>query len=170
MSAIEMGVKQFLVVGAALGTVALGLEIVVFAPRADRPRETLTDSKPPVAIAGPDAVKAGPVPDRTNERVARILARPLFSPTRRPDTAPVVQTIARADLPRLAGIVSWPGGNYAIFEAEKAGHAVVVGEGAALARWAVQSITPDGVTVSRGDELVVLHPTFGNAPAGTTAD
>jgi hypothetical protein len=111
---------------------------------------------------------ARPMPYRAelvDQLAARAVARPLFSPTRRPPSPPAVQGRIRAEPPRLSGVLSWPGGNSAIFQSDKAPHPTIVGEGSTLGEWTVQTIAAGTVTVSRGDERLLLHPSFADAPA-----
>jgi hypothetical protein len=90
--------------------------------------------------------------------VATILARPLFSATRRPAARgdqPAADT-AFADT-RLAGIVTEPGRRFAIFAPTGAKPLVVV-EGDTVSGWRVDSITPGEVSLSGPGGTKTLQP------------
>lgn len=86
------------------------------------------------------------------------LARPLFSPERRPPMADVVAAAAPAPLPRLTGILISPRGRSAIF----AGGArpMVVGEGGLVGGFTVRSIEPGQVLLAGPEGLRVVRPSF----------
>jgi hypothetical protein len=102
--------------------------------------------------------------DLMNQLAARTVARPLFAPSRRPPSPKGVPGGTATEPPRLSGIISWPGGNSAIFQPAKASHPTIVGEGETMGEWKVQSIVAGTVTVSRGDQRLLLHPSFADAP------
>jgi len=140
----------------------LVVEISIWA-RADEINPTLAPSP---AVEKMTTARQTPYPaELMDQLAARAVARPLFSPTRRPPSPPVVQGRISAGPPRLSGIISWPGGNSAIFQPDKASHPTIVGEGETLGEWRIQSIAAGTVTVSRGDERLLLHPSFADAPA-----
>ena len=89
------------------------------------------------------------------------LARPLFSPTRRP--APRAETpvpAAQAGLPRVAGILVSPGGRSVIFAAAAGGKPVVAREGGQVGAYQVQRIEAGRVTVVGPDGPRVLVASF----------
>lgn len=88
--------------------------------------------------------------------VAAILARPLFSPTRRPPdaTAPLAQV---AEPPRLNGLLLWSGGRRAIFTATQ-NTTVALQEGSLVDQWRVERITDRAVVLSHGDTWLTLQP------------
>lgn len=94
------------------------------------------------------------------------LARPLFSPTRRPAAAPAAAAPgAPASLPRVTAILVSPGGKSVIFAAGEGGKPVVAGEGSQVGAYQVQSIEAGRVTVLGPGGPQVLGPSFdGNAP------
>ncbi len=112
------------------------------------------------------AARAAPA-DQTDRWITAILGRPLFSPHRRPPAnAPDAPVASGPGLPRLAGTLVSAAGRQAIFASEGGGHSVVVGEGAKLGAWTVQSIVAGAVDVSGPDGARTIHPTFDrNAPA-----
>lgn len=114
----------------------------------------------PIARRAAPAVQTPAPPDRSEEQLATILERPLFSPLRRPAAA---SAAVAPGIPRLSGIVIDPGDRRAIFAVLDKPKAVVVKEGGTLGEWSVQSITKDAVTLAKSGETLVLHPGF--APA-----
>jgi hypothetical protein len=98
--------------------------------------------------------------DHTDAWLATVLARPLFSRDRRP--TPVAARAGGgptlAALPRLTGVIVGPFGRTAIFAGTDGAKPVAVDEGATLGPYKVESIQPDGVTVSgpRGQQVVTL--------------
>ncbi len=116
----------------------------------------------PVRAVGPAALPApaaGPVP--AQELAATTLARPLFSPGRRPPAPP---RAAPAPLPRLAGV---SGGVWArAFLARPAGRTVVLAVGETLDGLTLRGVGPDSATLVGPDGLHVLHLAF----ADTTRD
>ena len=98
---------------------------------------------PPTASHGAGGGSAPTPPaaaDQTPEWVTTALARPLFSPDRRPAAA-VASAVGASlpGLPRLAGIVVGPFGRSAIFAVEGS-KPIVVGEGGRVAAYTVTSI------------------------------
>jgi hypothetical protein len=93
--------------------------------------------------------------------IAAILARPLFSPSRRPpkaDTGKVADDGGLADS-RLAGIVIEDGRRFAIFAPEGA-KLLTVTEGETISGWRVDSISPREVALSGPDGTKTLQPKF----------
>jgi hypothetical protein len=99
--------------------------------------------------------------DQAAGYVAAILARPLFSPSRRPD-----ETVANkmADLGRLTGVLMSPAGKSAIFAGPAGGKPVVVGEGNRIGEYVVGSIDAGAVTVIGPAGERVLRPAFDPSP------
>jgi len=118
----------------------------------------------PVAPA-PQAALAPAGADLVGAAASTMLARPLFSPTRRPAAArpsPPPPSPPAEAIPRLAGIVIGPSGRKAIF-AEAAGPARSVGEGGRIGRFTVTMIRPGQVTVTSSEGDRVLRPSFTQA-------
>ncbi len=93
------------------------------------------------------------------------LARPLFSPTRRPAPAPAAAAPgAPAGLPRVTAILVSPGGKSVIFAAGDGGKPVVAGEGSRVGAYQVQSIEVGRVTVLGPGGPQVLGPSFDESP------
>jgi hypothetical protein len=95
---------------------------------------------------------------RPDSMVAEILARPLFSATRRPPP--------KSDSPtgdsglsdtRLTGIVTEPGYRFAIF-APNGAKALMVHEGDTVSGWRVENITPTEVSLTGPEGTKTLQP------------
>lgn len=96
--------------------------------------------------------------------IATTLARPLFSPDRRPSAETLADTASGpTDLPRLTGIVVGPTGRSAIFAG--ADKPIVIGEGGHIAAFTVQSIDMAQVQILGPDGLRVLRPAFDSVAA-----
>jgi hypothetical protein len=107
--------------------------------------------------------------DHTSDWVTTVLARPLFSPDRRP--APAAANVnggTARGLPRLTGILVGPFGRSAIFAADSAAKPIVVQEGGHVAAYTVRSIEAAQVQLSGPNGAQVLHPSFDAAPASPT--
>lgn len=92
--------------------------------------------------------------------VRTMLARPLFSQTRRPAAhADGSGAALSGDLPRLAGVIVGPGGGRAIF-APAEGRPLVVPEGGHIGRYLVRSIVPGQVTLSDSERVLVIRPSL----------
>jgi hypothetical protein len=114
---------------------------------------------PPISLA---------TADHTNDWVATVLARPLFSPDRRPAADAVTVASGRTvpGLPRLAGILVGPFGRSAIF-ASNGAKPIVVQEGGRVAAYTIKSIEATQVRLLGPDGAQVLYPSF--EPAATPA-
>ena len=113
--------------------------------------------------AVPARHSATPGPDQAARWAATILARPLFSPGRRPPAAAAAPGAAPPALPRVAGIMVTPAGRRAIF-AEKGTKPLVLGEGGQVSGFTVQSIQAGQVTVRGPEGVRVLSPAFDSEP------
>ncbi len=127
----------------------------------------------PKPAAGLPMVPAGrsasPDPNQVARWAATVLARPLFSPGRRPPAAAAAPGAVAPSLPRVAGIMVTPAGRRAIF-AEKGAKPLVLGEGGQVGGFTVQSIRAGQVTVRGPEGVRVLSPTFDpDAPAPASA-
>jgi hypothetical protein len=99
--------------------------------------------------------------DHRAEWLNEIMARPLFSPTRRP----VGTTVS--GLPRLTGIVVAGSERVAIFAAPGSEHPIVAHSGARVGAYEVQTIGDEGVTVVGPGGTTLIRPIFDVArPAG----
>jgi general secretion pathway protein N len=115
------------------------------------------------------ALLAAPTPacaqSASDALVARILARPLFAPDRRP--APPAAGPAggsQPTLPRLSGVLVSSTDRFAIFAAVD-GKLLVAREGGPAGPFLVMRIAPDEVTVLGPGGRQALHPRFSAALA-----
>jgi hypothetical protein len=97
---------------------------------------------------------------RRSEPIAPILARPLFSSTRRPpqvaDSGPTDTGLSDT---RLTGILIAPGRHLAIF-APNGSKLLSLTEGQTMSGWRIDSITPTEVSLSGPDGTKTLQPKF----------
>ncbi|MBV9782219.1 MAG: hypothetical protein JO264_00215 [Acidisphaera sp.] len=112
----------------------------------------------PVKVSAPEP----PVVDAP-ELVRSLLARPLFSPGRRPP-ADAVATPKGEPLPRLTGIVVSPAGRYALFQPGANLRTRVLVAGEAIGGWTVRDVAADAITLAQGSQSLVLRPAFEAAP------
>lgn len=94
------------------------------------------------------------------------LARPLFSPSRRP--AAQAGTDTDGSLPRLSAIIITAGGKSAVFAADGQ-KPQVVAEGGEIGGYRLQSIAPDKVDMLGPDGAITLRPQFSTPAAATAA-
>ena len=164
---IRLAASKGLLGPAALGLLAAVLVAAIWLELHPQLRESGTMTSRPAAglPAVPARHSAAPGPDQVARWAATILARPLFSPGRRPPTAAAAPSAAAPQLPRVAGIMVTPAGRRAIF-AEKGTKPLVLGEGGEVSGFTVQSIQAGQVTVRGPEGVRVLSPTFDpDAPA-----
>lgn len=118
--------------------------------------------RPHVAVA---AAPAEAAPDHTREWIAAILARPVFSPDRRPAAMAAAAGVRLPEgLPRLSGVLVGPFGRSAIFAVEGR-KPLVVDEGARIDVWTVRTIDADAVEVVGPGGARTLHTSFASSPA-----
>ena len=124
----------------------------------------------PLQTRATTAITSTPQPatNHTRDWVTAVLARPLFSPDRRPaaDVASVAGS-SLPGLPRLAGILVGPFGRSAIFAADGS-KPIVVQEGGHVGAYTVRSIEMAQVRLVGPDGGQVLNPSFDQAPNRTT--
>jgi hypothetical protein len=113
-------------------------------------------AQPADPLSAPRPLPAAPAPP-----IATILARPLFSPSRRPPHSDLGNDADAGGLSdsRLAGIVVEPGRRFAIF-APTGAKPLVVTEGETVSGWRVESISPTEVALSGPDGTKTLQPKF----------
>lgn len=125
-------------------------------------------SLPAPVSQAPAQPGAAPVPtvERTRDSAATLLARPLFTPGRRPprDAAEAVAEASSADLPRLAGVLVNGASRRAILVPAPGSKPTVVPEGAQVGAFAVERIEPGQVTLVGPAGTRVLRPTFDPLP------
>ncbi len=91
-----------------------------------------------------------------------MLARPMFTKTRRPSTPATTAVEAPKPLPRLTGVVMSPLGKFVIFAGIDGSKPVVAGEGDYIGAAVIEAITAGQVTMRGPDGATVLHPAFDN--------
>lgn len=114
------------------------------------------------AASGPAHATAAYTPnhDHIARLSAKLLARPLFSPARRPtDATGLLARDPAPSVPRLTGIIVTSAGRQAIF-AGPGGKPVVLREGDRFGAFSVQAIRPGQVVLSGPDGTHALGPTF----------
>ncbi len=104
---------------------------------------------------------AVPAPDAAPGQVAALLARPPFSPDRKPDP---VQGGADPRLPHLTGILLTREDREAIFAGRDGGIGTVVRPGDQLGPYRVEAISAEDVTLVGADGRHALRPTFSAGP------
>jgi hypothetical protein len=93
-----------------------------------------------------------------------LLDRPLFSPDRRPaPVATAAAAVAVEEIPRLAGIITGPGGELAIFE-DGSGHQHIAARGDQLGRFKIGTIAPGQVSLIASEGERVLRPRLAKSP------
>ena len=106
---------------------------------------------------------AGPLPDILPGQVSALLARPPFSPDRRPD--PAAASGADPRLPHLTGITVSSGDRRAIFAGPNGARSAVLGQGDQIGVYRVQTISPAEVVLTGPDGAHTVRPTFSAAPS-----
>ena len=123
-----------------------------------------------VASGAPSGTPAAPAQGGRTAEFAQIsLARPLFSPDRRPAAVGAAAASAPDNaLPRLTGIMVTPAGRSAIFAGGP--RALVVVEGGRVGNFTVRTIEPNQVILLGPDGTRLIRPTFGESkPAAPAA-
>jgi hypothetical protein len=147
---------------AALLAAAIGYEI--FAPNSDESGiaapAAAHASTPAAAAPGRSAAGA-----QSAGWVASILARPLFSVTRKPDAGPATAAAAAGDdaatdLPRLSGVFIYSTIRHAVFQPVGDVPPLVVGEGELVAGWTVAKIERGAVTLTGPKGETTVEPKF----------
>ena len=111
----------------------------------------------PRAAGGPQAQTRMAARD-TEGWAATILARPLFSVSRKPPKPAAVHSAGTQEgLPRLSGIMIFAGMKRAIFAPDGGGKPLVLAEGASLADTSIRTIEAGEVVLASGE---VLRPTY----------
>ena len=136
--------------------------------------EWLPGETPVPPPAAPARVASGPqtaarlAARDTEAWVSTILARPLFSVSRKPPKAAAAKASASGPgMPRLSGIMIFAGVKRAIFAPEGGGKPLVLEEGASLDDTSIRTIQPGQVILASGE---VLRPAYDkNRVPGTPA-
>jgi hypothetical protein len=147
----ERAVLYLLLIGCAIFGATIFAELAAAPDEANGIALAARRPSPPVAAPVPPAPSLA-------QLVATTLARPLFSPTRRP---PQSEGAGSADAGiahmRLTGIVTEPGERLAIFAAAGT-RPLTVREGEEVGGWRIESITPGAVLLSGPDGMTKLQP------------
>jgi len=159
-----MVAPMLLVLAAAALGGTIALELGWRLPDSDLMVPATAPLPAPAAPASKPAADA----DDAGRRVAEVLARPLFSPGRRPAAEAAGPAAAAAVLPRMTGVIVTPTGRRAIF-VNGAGKPTVVTEGERIGAYAVQSIEAGRVTLAGPDGQRVVAPAFDPRPAPRAA-
>jgi len=144
--------------GMAAAALALcGVIAVEIAGREARPQAVF--GRPASPTPARDAISLAEPPAEPDVRLKAILARPLFSPDRRP-----MPSAARSvsGLPRLTGIIVTEQRRFALFAA--AGKTIIAEQGLRLGAYDVMAISVSGVTVAGPEGTTVLRPIFDPTP------
>jgi hypothetical protein len=140
---------------------ALLMELTSLPPYA----ATLPPNRPPPPTLTPK-ISVIPDSDHLGDRIATILARPLFNANRRPVLLSADATIAT--IPRLAGIVVSESERLAFFAGGPGAKAIVAAEGEHVGGYILRAIAPDRVTLVGPDGPQLLRPTFDPTPAASS--
>jgi len=144
-----------LLAGCVLFASILGSELIPTTPAAET-EAAAGGGSIRAAVALPPAV--GPEPRaRPDTMIKEILARPLFSSTRRPPHGDGPAADTGLSDTRLTGIVIAPGHHFAIF-APPGDKLLVVREGDTISGWRVENITPRNVSLSGPEGTKTLAP------------
>jgi hypothetical protein len=116
-----------------------------------------TNNKAAVPQSDPASVRQSDI----DGRVSEVLARPVFSPDRRPVGT---GTRSAAGLTRLTGIVITGSRKVAIFAAQAGGRPVVAEEGTRINAYELKAISDTGVTMVGPTGTMVMVPLFDPTP------
>jgi hypothetical protein len=132
--------------------------IIVIELRPGTPGESTAQAVLPGRTSAPAGPAVGDgVPE---EWIATALARPLFSPTRRPPAQTTARVSGPVGLPRLTGVMTGPFGQRAIFAGPDGGKPLVVETGDNVGDYRVQGIENGLVTLNGPDGTRRLRPSF----------
>ncbi len=143
-----------------------GLLVLILALAAVVAGEALYGGGPaPVVAQAPAAspTAQSPAADPAPAQVAALLARPPFSPNRKPDPHAAAST-DDASLPHLTGITVTRDASRAIFAGAAGARSAVVAAGDHVGAYSVDRITPTDVTLTGPDGTHTVRPTFSTAP------
>jgi hypothetical protein len=143
-----------LIAGAALAATIYWEAQTIWEPDAGAmPRRPVSAT---LASAPPKQTPADPV----EAWVTTSLERPLLRDSRRPDKAAAEAQRKGNEAPRLAGVVTGPFGNRAIFVMPGSPKPVVATEGAQVGNFVIRSIEPGRVVVESDAGLRTYRPLF----------
>jgi hypothetical protein len=150
------------VIGTGIGKLGLGVALLALGGivaleimgRQSTPDRLSSPTAPISARQWPNPIESA---NQIDGILRDILARPVFSPGRRPLASNARVTNG---LPRLTGIVVTGSQRTAIFAAPAAGRPITAEEGGHVGAYEVVEITRAGVTVSGPDGTKVITPIF----------
>ncbi len=147
---------------AGLAAVLCGVLAGELGPAPDAPDTPIVTPR----VIRPAVIEPRPASDRAllNATAARVLARPLFTETRRPAAPTTEPKEAAAVLPRLAGVIVGRSERMAIFAPVSGGRSLVVAEGGRIGDFVLRLIAPGEVTVTGADGTRLLRPSFDANP------
>jgi hypothetical protein len=146
--------------GVAIGLLVLVLALEWLWPASEGAAAIL----PPSRVAAQHAVAAPVIARETSGWGSTILARPLFSISRRPPrVASGGSGPAIAGQARLSGILIGRGGRRAIFAPEGGGKPLVLGEGASINDSIIRRIQADRVLLASGAVLLPAYDKSGRS-------
>ncbi len=118
-----------------------------------------------ITPALPSAAKIiNPAPPSPRGAVAILLARPLFSPLRRPASA-AIQPVVQPLPPRLSGIVVTGSARYAIF-VPSGGTPMIAAKGQLIGDFKIRAITTTQVILSGPNGILTLQTSSHGAASG----
>lgn len=141
---------------------ALVLGGILYLEAVPGPSGTDMDERAVARVAEPLQPNQRAPAENTGAWVATILARPLFSPTRRPAAPSAEPAKPIAEMPRLAGVLVSEAGSEAIF-ARPGQKPTVVRTGDRIGSYSVASISAGEVVLSGPAGAMTLHPAFASA-------
>lgn len=150
-----------------MGTVAFtalsGAAAALIAVLAVELQPSAADDQAAVPLPTPLRTASRPAakPGIQQQALAEILARPLFSPSRRSAATPTASAAPPAVLPRLAGTIVHGVDRSVILTLAGGGKPVVAHEGSEVGGYTVRAIQAGRVTMAGPDGEHVLRPTFG---------
>ncbi len=148
--------RPLLLLAAACACLLVGLLALEYHSAVIREMRLPRPSAPAASGRATSATREAVLPDPAHVQgwTATILARPLFSASRRP----AATVTSGPQQPRLAGIVVGPAGRRAIFAGSGDARGSVVAAGQQAGAWHVVAIDDDSVRVVGPDGPRVLHP------------
>lgn len=133
----------------------------VLAAQLWQPFDDTPATPPPPPSARPAAAVPVPAGERPRDLVSVLLARPLFTPGRRPPRGgPAAAGAGPAGLPRLTGVLVDGASRRAILVPAPGGKPMVAAEGAQVGDFVVERIEPGQVTLGGPGGTRVLRPSF----------
>ncbi len=141
---------------AALACLLVVLLLIESHGREETPLPLSISTQAPAAASGMSlshAISRAPL----ESRVQTVLARPIFSPSRRPGSAVAAPSTA---LPRLAGIIVGPGGARAIFASSGDSRAIIAAAGGRAGPYLIRAVGLAGVSVVGPNGAELLHPAY----------